>query len=145
MQNKGKQMVSIVKNKGGRPPGSGHGQQIVTRIRKEILGAFDIVKRKNRPIDVLLAEQLERDAAQTLNKLSSFLPKDVNITGGGSEFSLALSEVAERIAENSQLLRDASLEEANDMKQVIDITAENVEEAEIVPKIVPKSDKKSTK
>ena len=138
-------MVSIVKNKGGRPPGSGHGQQIVTRIRKEILGAFDIVKRKNRPIDVLLAEQLERDAAQTLNKLSSFLPKDVNITGGGSEFSLALSEVAERIAENSQLLRDASLEEANDMKQVIDITAENVEEAEVVPEIVPKSGKKSTK
>jgi len=141
-------MVSIVKNKGGRPPGSGHGQQIVTRIRKEILGAFDIVKRKNRPIDVLLAEQLERDAAQTLNKLSSFLPKDVNITGGGSEFSLALSEVAERIAENNQLLRDASLEEANnknDMKQVIDITAENVEEAEVVPEIVPKSGKKSTK
>jgi hypothetical protein len=143
MQNKGKQMVNIVKNKGGRPPGSGHGQQIVTRIRKEILGAFDIVKRKNRPIDVLLAEQLEKDAAQTLSKLSSFLPKDVNITGGGSEFSLALSEVAERIAENSQLLRDASLEEANDMKQVIDITAENVEEAEIVPGIVPKSGKKS--
>lgn len=136
-------MVNIVKNKGGRPPGSGHGQQIVTRIRKEILGAFDIVKRKNRPIDVLLAEQLEKDAAQTLSKLSSFLPKDVNITGGGSEFSLALSEVAERIAENSQLLRDASLEEANDMKQVIDITAENVEEAEIVPGIVPKSGKKS--
>lgn len=143
MQNKGKQMVNIVKNKGGRPPGSGHGQQIVTRIRKEILGAFDIVKRKNRPIDVLLAEQLEKDAAQTLNKLSSFLPKDVNITGGGSEFSLALSEVAERIAENNQLLRDASLEEADNMKQVIDITPEIEDVPEDVPGIVPESDKKS--
>ena len=143
MQNKGKQMVNIVKNKGGRPPGSGHGQQIVTRIRKEILGAFDIVKRKNRPIDVLLAEQLEKDAAQTLNKLSSFLPKDVNITGGGSEFSLALSEVAERIAENNQLLRDASLEEADNMKQVIDITPEIQDVPEDVPGIVPESDKKS--
>ena len=143
MQNKGKQMVNIVKNKGGRPPGSGHGQQIVTRIRKEILGAFDIVKRKNRPIDVLLAEQLEKDAAQTLNKLSSFLPKDVNITGGGSEFSLALSEVAERIAENNQLLRDASLEEADNMTQVIDITPEIQDGPEDVPEIVPESDKKS--
>ena len=143
MQNKGKQMVNIVKNKGGRPPGSGHGQQIVTRIRKEILGAFDIVKRKNRPIDVLLAEQLEKDAAQTLNKLSSFLPKDVNITGGGSEFSLALSEVAERIAENNQLLRDASLEEADNMKQVIDITPEIQDVPEDVPGIVPESDEKS--
>ena len=143
MQYKGKQMVNIVKNKGGRPPGSGHGQQIVTRIRKEILGAFDIVKRKNRPIDVLLAEQLEKDAAQTLNKLSSFLPKDVNITGGGSEFSLALSEVAERIAENNQLLRDASLEEADNMKQVIDITPEIEDVPEDVPGIVPESDKKS--
>ena len=142
MQNKGKQMVNIVKNKGGRPPGSGHGQQIVTRIRKEILGAFDIVKRKNRPIDVLLAEQLEKDAAQTLNKLSSFLPKDVNITGGGSEFSLALSEVAERIAENNQLLRDASLEEADNMKQVIDITPEIQDVPEDVPRIVPESDEK---
>ena len=135
-------MVNIVKNKGGRPPGSGHGQQIVTRIRKEILGAFDIVKRKNRPIDVLLAEQLEKDAAQTLNKLSSFLPKDVNITGGGSEFSLALSEVAERIAENNQLLRDASLEEADNMKQVIDITPEIQDVPEDVPRIVPESDEK---
>ena len=143
MQNKGKQMVSIVKNKGGRPPGSGHGQQIVTRIRKEILGAFDIVKRKNRPIDVLLAEQLEKDAAQTLNKLSSFLPKDVNITGGGSEFSLALSEVAERIAENSQLLRDASLQESDNIGQVIDITPENQDVPENVPVNVPESDKKS--
>ena len=136
-------MVSIVKNKGGRPPGSGHGQQIVTRIRKEILGAFDIVKRKNRPIDVLLAEQLEKDAAQTLNKLSSFLPKDVNITGGGSEFSLALSEVAERIAENSQLLRDASLQESDNIGQVIDITPENQDVPENVPVNVPESDKKS--
>ena len=143
MQNKGKQMVSIVKNKGGRPPGSGHGQQIVTRIRKEILGAFDIVKRKNRPIDVLLAEQLEKDAAQTLNKLSSFLPKDVNITGGGSEFSLALSEVAERIAENSQLLRDASLQESDNIGQVIDITPENQDVPEDVPENVPESDEKS--
>ena len=136
MQNKGKQMVSIVKNKGGRPPGSGHGQQIVTRIRKEILGAFDIVKRKNRPIDVLLAEQLEKDAAQTLNK-------DVNITGGGSEFSLALSEVAERIAENSQLLRDASLQESDNIGQVIDITPENQDVPENVPKNVPGLGKKS--
>lgn len=136
-------MVNIVKNKGGRPPGSGHGQQIVTRIRKEILGAFDIVKRKNRPIDVLLAEQLERDAAQTLSKLSSFLPKDVNITGGGSEFSLALSEVAERIAENSQLLRDASLQESDNISQVIDITPENQDVPEDVPKNVPGLGKKS--
>jgi len=135
---------TVVKNKGGRPPGTGHGQQVVSRLRQELHTAFGLLNRRGRPISELLAEQLEKDAASTLNKLSSFLPREVNLTGSNSEFSLALGEVANRINEQNELL-SASLEEANDMKQVIDITAENVEEAEIVPKIVPKSDKKSTK
>ena len=140
-------MNTVVKNKGGRPPGTGHGQQVVSRLRQELHTAFGLLNRRGRPISELLAEQLEKDAASTLNKLSSFLPREVNLTGSNSEFSLALGEVANRINEQNELL-SASLEEANnknDMKQVIDITAENVEEAEVVPEIVPKSDKKSTK
>jgi len=135
---------TVVKNKGGRPPGTGHGQQVVSRLRQELHTAFGLLNRRGRPISELLAEQLEKDAASTLNKLSSFLPREVNLTGSNSEFSLALGEVANRINEQNELL-SASLEEANDMKQVIDITVENVEDAEIVPGIVPKPGKKSTK
>ena len=116
-------MNAIIKNKAGRPKGTGHGQQVVSRLRLELNNAFGILERNGRPICNLLAEQLEKDAASTLNKLSSFLPREVNLTGSNSEFSLALGEVANRINEQNELLA-ASLEEAENMKEVIDIKAE---------------------
>jgi len=114
---------TVIKNKAGRPPGTGHGQQVVSRLRQELHTAFGLLNRRGRPISELLAEQLEKDAASTLNKLSSFLPREVNLTGSNSEFSLALGEVANRINEQNELLA-ASLQESDNTSQVIDITPE---------------------
>ena len=80
----------------GRPEGVGNGQQIVARLRKELWGALNIQKGRNRPLDMLLADQIDRDAAGTLNKLSKFLPQEVSV-GATSDFALALGEVAQRI------------------------------------------------
>ncbi len=38
-------MANEVKNLGGRPRGSGTGQQITARLRKEIYSALDITKK----------------------------------------------------------------------------------------------------
>ena len=135
-------MNTVIKNKAGRPPGTGHGQQVVSRLRQELHTAFGLLNRRGRPISELLAEQLEKDAASTLNKLSSFLPREVNLTGSNSEFSLALGEVANRINEQNELLA-ASLQESDNIGQVIDITPENQDVPEDVPGNVPELGKKS--
>ena len=83
--------------------GKGHGQQIVARLRTEMYRAFDKLEGRGKPIHTLIAEQIEQDAAGTLNKLSKFLPQEVSV-GGGSEFSLALGEVAKRISERNDIL-----------------------------------------
>ena len=83
--------------------GKGHGQQIVARLRTEMYRAFDKLEGRGKPIHTLIADQIEQDAAGTLNKLSKFLPQEVSV-GGGSEFALALGEVAKRISERNDIL-----------------------------------------
>ena len=83
--------------------GKGHGQQIVARLRAEMYRAFDKLEGRGKPIHTLIADQIEQDAAGTLNKLSKFLPQEVSV-GGGSEFALALGEVAKRISERNDIL-----------------------------------------
>ena len=114
---------------GGRPRGSGEGQHIASRLRKEIYSALSLCKKNGQPLDMLLAEQIQRDAAGTLQKLSKFVPQEVNISGEGSEFSLALGEVAARIAEQNVILRHAPLQEASEGAQLIDITPENPDDS----------------
>ena len=87
-----------------KPNGKGGGQQIVQRVRLELGRALDVNARKDKPLHKLLAEQLEGDAAGTLNKIGKFLPYDVNVTGAGSEFALALQDVATRIGEANRIL-----------------------------------------
>jgi len=76
----------------------------VQRVRLELERALDVNARKDKPLHKLLAEQLEGDAAGTLNKIGKFLPYDVNVTGAGSEFALALQDVATRITEANRIL-----------------------------------------
>ena len=122
-----------VRKANGRPRGSGEGQHIASRLRKEIYGALDIRKKNGQPLDMLLSKQIQQDAAGTLSKLSKFVPQEVNISGEGSEFSLALGEVAARIAEQNAILRHAPLQEASDDAQIIDITPENPENSQKLP------------
>ena len=111
----------------------GAGQQVVQRLRKELYSALHLLDKKDRPLDRLLADQIERDPATTLNKLSFMLPKDVNLTGDASEFAQALGDVAARIAEQSAILKHAPLQEASDDAQIIDITPENPDDEQKLP------------
>jgi hypothetical protein len=122
-----------VRKANGRPRGRGEGQNIASRLRKEIYGALDICKKNGQPLDMLLSKQIQLDAAGTLSKLSKFVPQEVNINGEGSEFSLALGEVAARIAEQNAILRHAPLQEASEDAQLIDITPEKPEESSDLP------------
>ena len=129
------------------PNGKGGGQQIVQRVRLELERALDVNARKDKPLHKLLAEQLEGDAAGTLNKIGKFLPYDVNVTGAGSEFALALQDVATRITEANRILDSKSVHlpeqgkgqdvQDADIIEHFDFTSEPKEE------IVPKAKKKS--
>jgi len=122
-------MANITKKTETAPMPRGAGQQVVQRLRKELYSALHLLDKKDRPLDRLLADQIERDPATTLNKLSFMLPKDVNLTGDASEFAQALGDVAARIAEQNAILRHAPLQEASDDAQIIDITPENPEQS----------------
>ena len=106
------------KNKGGRPLGSGHGTQIVKRLRQEIREAFRLLHNRNKPIAKLLADQIEEDACKSLNLLSKFLPQEVHLDTVNSEFALALTQVAEKIGEQNKLLEEQP-------KALVDITPVN--------------------
>ena len=118
-------MLDITEKKGnrnGRVPGSGSGQQLVKIIRKELTGAFSELARRKKPLHLplhlLLADQIEVDASKTLNLMGKFLPQQLNMDSFGSEFKLALEDVATRIAEQNTLLK-----EQND--KTIDVKAED--------------------
>lgn len=109
-----------------KPNGKGGGQQIVQRVRLELERALDVNARKDKPLHKLLAEQIEGDAAGTLNKIGKFLPYDVNVTGAGSEFALALQDVASRIGEANRIL------DAKDMHLPEQGKGDDVQDADII-------------
>ena len=114
-------MNQIVKNKGGRPVGSGHGEQSILKIRRELTSALGILERRKKPLHLLLADQLEQDASKTLNALGKFMPQQISLDVAGSEFSQALTEVASRMDEYNRRLR-----EEKSSSEVIDVTPESV-------------------
>ena len=96
----------IQSGKRGRPVGSGHGTQGVLIVRHSLEEALNILKRdKNVTLAELIANGLSESTAsmnQTLQTLSRFMPKDVNIVGGGS-FADALTAAADILrAENAR-------------------------------------------
>jgi len=96
------------------------GQAVVSKLRTELHRAFDVLERKNRPLHKLLADQIEDDAAGSLQKLARFLPAEVNVSAG-SELSLALAAVAQRIGENKREMRELPIEQtANDALDHVD-------------------------
>jgi len=111
------EIVEKPKNKGGRPVGTGHGEQTIMKIRRELTSAFGILERRKKPLHMLLADQLEQDASKTLNCLGKFMPQQISVDVVGSEFSQALAEVASRM--------DAYNASRSD-PEVIDVTPEKV-------------------
>lgn len=96
------------------------GTRVIGKLRFELHRAFDVLERKNRPLHKLLADQIEDDAAGSLQKLARFLPAEVNVSAG-SELSLALAAVAQRIGENKREMREVPSEgSANDALDHVD-------------------------
>jgi len=93
-------------NRGGRPVGTGGGQQLVKTVRAELNAAFSELRRRKKPLHLLLADQIEVDASKTLNLMGKFLPQQLNMDAFGSEFKTALEDVANRISEQNALLKE---------------------------------------
>ena len=98
------------RNPGGRPKGSGGGQQTIVRLRRELTEALDILDRGGRPLSQLLAENLEKDAPRTLQAIGRYLPTNVTVEAGDG-FLSALQAVGQAIAH-----------ERDDPVPVIDVT-----------------------
>ena len=84
------------RNRGGRPKGSGGGQQTIVRLRRELTEALDILDRGGKPLSQILAENLEKDAPRTLAAIGRYLPTNVTVEAGDG-FLAALQAVGEAI------------------------------------------------
>ena len=106
------------KNKGGRPRGSGHGQQIVGRIRHELAKSLDILEKDDTPLHEILASQLKEDAAKTLNALGKFVPTDIKLEHSGDNLIAALEQVGAAIDQH-QIERVSVLQPEKDADKTI--------------------------
>ena len=70
---------NVVKNKGGRPPKSGHGYSVVMRIRKEFDKALELLDSRETPLHEILARELEAKPQDTLRAISQFMPRQVDM------------------------------------------------------------------
>lgn len=91
--------MPIVKKKAGRPAGSGHGQQVVHKLRHGFEGALAELDARGKSLDILLADALELDVNGTIRSMAALLPKDVDISvSAGDSLSDALRGVADKLA-----------------------------------------------
>ena len=91
--------MAIVKKKRGRPAGSGHGQQVVHKLRHGFEGALAELDARGKSLNILLADALETDVNGTIRSMAALLPKDVDISvSAGDSLSDALRGVADRLA-----------------------------------------------
>ena len=87
-------------NRGGRPKGSGQGQQVVARVRMALEDALGILEtEKNTSLAELLANELYENPSKCLNALGKFVPTDVSVEHRGNLFMAALTEVAATMEE----------------------------------------------
>ena len=70
---------NVVKNKGGRPPKSGHGYSVVMRIRQEFDKALELLDDRDTPLHEILARELEAKPQDTLRAISQFMPRQVDM------------------------------------------------------------------
>ena len=78
---------------------------ILLTLRRELSAALDIQQRRGKPLRLLLADQIEHDAAGTLSKIRGILPTDVVISADES-FTEALGEVSRRM----KVIQDKTIE-----------------------------------
>ena len=81
---------------------------ILLTLRRELSAALDIQQRRGKPLRLLLADQIENDAAGTLSKIRGILPTDVVISADES-FTEALGEVSRRM----KVIQDKTIEHSD--------------------------------
>ena len=92
-------MGKIQHKKRGRPAGTGHGQQVVHKLRHGFEGALQELDARGKSLDILLADALETDVNGTIRSMAALLPKDVDISvSAGDSLSDALRGVADKLA-----------------------------------------------
>ena len=95
--------MAIVKKKRGRPAGTGHGQQVVHKLRHGFEGALAELDARGKSLPMLLADALEQDVNGTIRSMAALLPKDVDISlDTGSALGDALSQIQIKLSERKR-------------------------------------------
>ena len=102
------------KRKRGRPVGSSPSLSTIILVRNNIRDAMEECERRGFPLHMLIADEMinSGSASTVLNKLSKFLPNEINISVGDT-FSDALKEVQNRLAEQGEII-DVDYEEGEE-------------------------------
>ena len=94
-------MARVVKRGKGRPAGTGHGQQVVHKLRHGFEGALAELDARGKSLPMLLADALETDVNGTIRSMSALLPRDVDISvNAGDTLSDALAQIQVKLSES---------------------------------------------
>ena len=78
--------------------------------------SLDILESDDRPLAMLLADQLKQDAAKTLNAIGKFVPTDVRLEHTGENLIGALEQIGAAIDEQVTQARVAELSRLSDVQ-----------------------------
>jgi hypothetical protein len=110
--------MAIVKKKRGRPAGSGHGQQVVHKLRHGFEGALAELDARGKSLPELLADALEADVNGTIRSMAALLPRDVDISvNAGDTLGDALAQIQVKLSERKRgEIIEAEFSEADSQK-----------------------------
>ena len=95
--------MAIVKGKRGRPAGTGHGQQVVHKLRNGFEGALAELDARGKSLPMLLADALEADVNGTIRSMAALLPRDVDISvNAGDTLGDALAQIQIKLSERKR-------------------------------------------
>lgn len=110
--------MAIVKRKRGRPAGTGHGQQVVHKLRHGFEGALQELDSRGKSLPELLADALEADVNGTIRSMAALLPRDVDISvNAGDTLGDALAQIQVKLSERKRgEIIEAEFSEADSQK-----------------------------
>ena len=101
--NKQMAVVKHVKQGRGRPAGTGHGQQVVHKLRHGFEGALAELDARGKSLPMLLADALEEDVNGTIRSMAALLPRDVDLTvTAGDTLADALAHIQVKLKEKKR-------------------------------------------
>ena len=102
----------VVKRPRGRPKGTSPTFSSVILVRNSIKEAIDECERRGRPLPQLIADEMIEtgQVSRVLGNLARFLPAEPNISVG-NDFSTALQEVEQRMAQQNKIIEHEEVEE----------------------------------